>query len=92
MKKKKKKKKTREECAHGLFDTLSPAAEGAEEEDGDGAGEENTGSDLDGRRVVGGGENGRSGREWKFNRALSVGLKVNVCCCIGELCEPWRNG
>jgi len=43
-----------------LFETFGPAAEGAEEEDGNGTGEENTGSDLDERRVVGGGEKRRS--------------------------------
>lgn len=73
-------KKEREGCTYGLFDTLSPAAEGAKEEDGDGAGKENTGSDLNGRRVVGGGENGRGGSEGEFNGSLCANV-----CCISEL-------
>lgn len=54
-----------------FFDTFSPAAEGAKEEDGDGTGEENAGSDLNGRRVIGGGENGR-----KFDWTLCVYRRI----------------
>lgn len=43
-----------------LFETFSSAAEGAKEENGDGTGEENTGSDLNRRRVVGEREKRRS--------------------------------
>jgi len=46
--------------ANRLFETFGPAAEGTEEENGDSTGEENTRSDLDERRVVGGGEKRRS--------------------------------
>lgn len=58
------KEKDRNRRAHQFFDTFSPATEGAEEEDRDGTSEENTGRNLNERRVVGGGKKGRRGRRW----------------------------
>ena len=49
-----------------FFGSLSAAADRAEEENRDRAGEENAGCDLDSRRVVCGGENGRKTR-WELH-------------------------
>lgn len=56
-----------------FFGSFGTAAEGAEEEDGDGAGKENASGDLEGRRVVVRGENGGSGR-WEFDGSFVLVL------------------
>lgn len=62
-----------------LFRAAGAAAEGAEEEDGDGAGEEDAGGDLEGRGFVGGGEDW-FGRREEFHRTL---LRLFLCCTSG---------
>lgn len=80
-----KKKKRERKRVHQFFDTFSPATEGAEEEDRNSTGEKNTGRDLNERRVVGGGEKGRSGRKWKFDGAI---CRVYSGDNIGEVGHP----
>lgn len=78
-----KKKEKRVETSNRLFETFGPAAEGAEEEEGDGTGEENTGSNLDERGVVGGGEKRRRGEGWDFDGSICT----VSCDCCNDICE-----
>ncbi len=73
--------KRKRQDSYEFFGTPSTAAERAEEENRDGTSEENAGCDLDRRRVVCGGENGRR-TEWKLDGTLLW------CGGFGDLGEP----
>lgn len=68
-----------EEGNYELFGAAGAAAEGAEEEDRDGAGEEDAGGDLEGRGFVGGCEDW-FGRREEFHRTL---LRLFLRCTPG---------
>lgn len=73
------------EKRYHFLGAFGAATEGSKEEDGDGAGEEDAGGDLDGRRVVGVGKERkrrrRRRRRWELDGAFFFFL-------VGELCEP----